>query len=218
MKRSKEWILAHRYYFLLLLFIPYTLGYYLTGHLLEPVAYIHCRLDDLIPYMEIFIVPYVLWYVYVGGVMFWLMVKDKTEFQKYCVFLFTGLFICIFIFILWPTGVDFRPEPSGTGLFGKLVQIIFTIDNPTNVCPSIHVYASLVALVTVIKSSVIKKNFILTLGAWILTISICLSTVFLKQHSVIDGLCGGLLCLAVYLIVYRIPWTAFAKKKEASTT
>ncbi|MBQ1394287.1 MAG: hypothetical protein IIY81_12330, partial [Lachnospiraceae bacterium] len=41
-------------------------------------------------------------------------------------------------------------------------------------------------------------------GSFVLTILICLSTVFLKQHSCVDGFCGLGLAIILYTIVYRI--------------
>ena len=43
-------------------------------------------------------------------------------------------------------------------------------------------------------------------SAGILTVLIILSTVFLKQHSVLDVLCAMILNFFVYQIVYRPVW------------
>ena len=48
---------------------------------------------------------------------------------------------------------------------------------------------------------------------WIVSlILVCISTVFLKQHSIIDVIAGAILSFVTYLIVYRTK--IFKKKRE----
>lgn len=213
MKRLASWFLTHKYCLVLLYFIPYTLSYFFLGHYRTPAFDIHCRLDDLIPFNKYFIIPYCLWYLYVGGTLFFLMLRSKKEFLQFAAFLFTGTTICLFIFLLFPSSVSFRPEIVGDDIFSKITAFIFTMDNPTNVCPSIHVYAALVAHIAIIRSKVLFHRCSKTTrrvfhgASLVFTFLVCLSIVFLKQHSVIDGIAAALLCIFTYTLVYRFPWS-----------
>ena len=57
---------------------------------------VHMGIDDKIPFIEVFIVPYLLWYVYVGIVIIYLFLKNKEEYYKVCLFLF--LYVRSFIY------------------------------------------------------------------------------------------------------------------------
>lgn len=54
----------------------------------------------------------------------------------------------------------------------------------------------------IIRSEQFKNNRIVRLISGVLMVSICMSTVFLKQHSIIDVAGALLLCGAVYPLVY----------------
>ena len=50
-----------------------------------------------------------------------------------------------------------------------------------------------------------------------MTILICMSTVFLKQHSFFDVICAGLLGLVMYLLVYVPDYQKFYERRRART-
>ena len=83
-------------------------------------------------------------------------------------------------------------------IFQEAVGFLYSIDTSTNVFPSIHVYNSVMMCVALLKSEGIKKHKILCAFIVVLSISICLSTVFIKQHAFIDIPGALVLCLAVY--------------------
>ena len=56
---------------------------------------IHTPVDDVIPFVPAFIIPYVLWYFYVPGMMLFMCFKDREVFMRQVATLFTGAFICI---------------------------------------------------------------------------------------------------------------------------
>ena len=101
---------------------------------------IHTPVDDVIPFVPAFIIPYVLWYFYVPGMMLFMCFKDREVFMRQVATLFTGAFICITVFALYPTRIDFRPDASGGGLLLALCRLIYANDQPYNVLPSLHCY------------------------------------------------------------------------------
>ena len=216
MKTIKSWFLSHKYCLVLLYFLPYTLSYFLLGNYRTPVMDVHCALDDMIPFNEYFVIPYVLWYLYVAFAIVFFLFKDKKEFLQYCAFLFGGTTVCLLIFLIFPTSVAFRPQVEGTNFFTKIISFLFTMDNPTNVCPSIHVYAALVTHMALVRSKHIKKSPWIHGASLLFAISVCLATVFLKQHSVIDGIAAGALCLVLYIVVYRVDWLAIFGRRDSA--
>lgn len=175
---------------------------------------IHVALDDYIPFCEVFIVPYLLWFVYVAAVVVFLMFKNKQEYYKTCTFLMTGMTIFLIVSTLWPNGHNLRPAVlPRDNIFSDLVAMLWRTDTPTNLWPSIHVYNSMGAHFAVMHSSIFSNKKGIRIASLILAVSIILSTMLLKQHSVFDVVTGLLLGGIMYILVYRREWL-FAPKTQ----
>ena len=81
--------------------------------------------------------------------------------------------------------------------------MIYSVDTPTNVLPSIHVYNSIGAMAAIAHSTSLKKH------RGVLGILIIFSTVFLKQHSITDVIAALAMACMIYPFVY-----ATQEKKE----
>ena len=165
---------------------------------------IHVAADDYIPFCEIFIVPYLLWFAYVSIVVLFLFFRNKQEFYRSCVFLFTGMTIFLIISTLWPNGHHLRlAEMPRDNIFTRAVSALWSVDTPTNLWPSIHVYNSMGAHFAVIRSSELEHRKGSRIASGILAFSIILSTMFIKQHSVFDVMTGITLGIVMYIFTYR---------------
>lgn len=168
---------------------------------------IHCAIDDIIPFCELFVIPYLLWFLYIPAVFLFLFYHSKNEFYRICAYEFTGMTICLLIYTIFPNGLDLRlTEISRHNILTELVLFLYNSDTPTNVCPSIHVFATLSAHVCLVKSphmKELKSRQRIKRASWVLTVLICLSTMFLKQHSFIDVVCGIALSIILYFVVFK---------------
>nr|WP_304954772.1 phosphatase PAP2 family protein [uncultured Acetatifactor sp.] len=165
---------------------------------------IHVGLDDYIPFCEVFIVPYLLWFGYVAAVVVFLFFKNKQDYYRSCAFLFTGMTLFLIISTLWPNGHHLRlAEMPRDNIFTQAVSALWKIDTPTNIWPSIHVYNSMGAHFAVMRSAELKGKKGIRIASGILAFSIILSTVFLKQHSCFDVATGLGLGAVMYMLVYR---------------
>ncbi|MDE7197327.1 MAG: serine/threonine protein phosphatase, partial [Lachnospiraceae bacterium] len=63
---------------------------------------IHLRPDDLIPFCEVFVIPYLLWFVYVAVTVLYFFFHDKDDYFRICTFLFTGMTVFLIVSTLWP--------------------------------------------------------------------------------------------------------------------
>lgn len=105
---------------------------------------IHMPADDYIPFCEVFVIPYLLWFVYVAAVVIYLFLNDKQEYYKACGFLFTGMTLFLMISTFWPNGHNLRPAAiPRDNVFTELISILWRADTPTNLWPSIHVFNSM---------------------------------------------------------------------------
>ncbi|MDO4266247.1 MAG: phosphatase PAP2 family protein [Eubacteriales bacterium] len=164
---------------------------------------IHVALDDYIPFCEYFIIPYLLWFFYVGGMTLWFFKHDRAIFRKLIAFLFIGMFTSLLFCTLYPNGTDFRPAvDADKNVFTALVARLYRTDTPTNVFPSIHVYNSIGIQIAVMQSGRLRRHRPVRIASGVLCVLICLSTMFLKQHSVLDVLAASFLAFVVYGTVY----------------
>lgn len=165
---------------------------------------IHVNLDDYIPFLEIFVVPYFLWFAYVAAVVLFLFLKSKQEYYRACCFLFTGMTVFLIISTLWPNGHHLRNTVTlGDNIFAQMVALLWKTDTPTNLWPSIHVYNSLGAHFAIIRSANLENRKWIKIASCVLAVSIILSTMFIKQHSVFDVITGIALGTLMYALVYR---------------
>lgn len=200
---------------LLFLYLPLYLiaFFYLESKNTTGYHVIATPLDSYIPFIEYFIIPYVLWFAYIAATVLYFFFTNKRDFFRLCLFLFTGMTICLIIYYFWPNGHHLRANLSTLGrenIFTNMVAYLYSIDTSTNVCPSIHTLNSIGACIAIFHSNALKDKKWLRQSSFILTVSICLSTVCLKQHSVFDVVCACILALIMYRISYgpkfeRIP-------------
>lgn len=170
---------------------------------------IHIKLDDYIPFNEWFVIPYLFWFAYVVITVSCLFFKtNKEDFYRYYAFLFIGMFTCLIIYTIWPNRQTLRPDLTTLGrdnILIRIVGLIYKLDTPTNVCPSIHVYNSIGTHIAISKNAILRNNKLIYTSSFLLMILISLSTMFLKQHSAFDSICAVALVIIVYLIVYYEP-------------
>lgn len=171
---------------------------------------IHTELDDRIPFCEVFIVPYLLWFVYVAAVVLFQAAYDRESYYRNAVFLCIGMTVFLLVSTFWPNGQHLRPYVMPRdNIFTRLVAALYRTDTPTNIWPSIHVYNSIASHIGVCRTfdGGDKKHRILNrvvrFLSLILCVSIVLSTMFLKQHSTFDVFTALLMAGIVYIIVYR---------------
>lgn len=207
MKRFNLYILRHRHIWPLLyafIYMPWFIILENYFDSLDNVFIIHCHLDDIIPFCEAFIIPYMLWFLYIPTIFILLYFSSNKEFYRICAYEFTGMTIALLIYTIFPNGHDLRVDLDvRDNIFIRLLSFIYDNDTSTNVCPSIHVFATLAAHTCLVKSPQIKVRPYIKPISGILAVLICLSTVMLKQHSIIDSICGALLAAVLYLVVFK---------------
>ncbi len=202
----KAFIKKYSHAWVLLYFIFYMQWFtWLERTVTTKFTVVHLKLDDSIPFCELFVIPYFLWFAYIFLSVAYFFFKDRSEFYRNVAFLFIGMTICLTIYTLWPNGHDLRPDLDALGrsnIFTRIMEWLYGTDTCTNVCPSIHAFNSIGACIAIYKSRHLKEKRALRTGCLILTVLICMSTVFLKQHSVFDVICACILSVVMYAVVY----------------
>ena len=152
-------------------------------------------LDNLIPFIPGFVIFYLLYFPLVLFQFF--IIKKEKDFINVAKANIFVIIISNIIFLLLPTKI-IRPELIVNDFSGFILSLIYLIDNNVNLFPSLHVSMSLLAFLNIIK---FKKNLKFTvLATFILT---TLSTLFIKQHYVIDIIGGLILGFISYKIYFK---------------
>lgn len=190
------WILLYGF-----IYLPWFL--YLERTVTRDYYVLHTKLDDLIPFSEYFIVPYFLWFLYVSAAILFFFFKDRQDYYRLCVYLFIGMTLSLIVCTIFHNGTDLRPvvDPE-KNIFSWLVWKLHQADTSTNIFPSVHAFNSIVVHVSIVKSEHFKNHRWVRMGSLILAVSICLSTVVLKQHSVVDVMGSVLMAYGLYPVVY----------------
>lgn len=181
---------------------------------------IKMEIDSHIPFCEYFIIPYLLWFLYIAATVIVFIFLDRKDYIRLCFTLGTGMTVFLLVSYFIPNMQPLRPKLeyfTRDNIFLDMVKILYAADTCTNVFPSIHVFNSLAADFAIQKSQQLSRHRGLQIGSHILCILIILSTMFLKQHSTFDVLTGIVMAAALYWLVYYLPETrtAAASEKEA---
>ena len=190
---------------LLLAWAGYFLAYFLTERLIpaESCTPIWCPLDDRIPFCEWFVIPYVGWYLLIIGSLLYFGLYNPDNFRKLMKYIITTQVVAVVIYAVFPNRQDLRPEVfPRENILTAIMGAIYSFDTNTGVCPSLHVAYSLgIASTWLREDSAARWVKILIV---IFAILVCISTAFVKQHSVLDGIASIPVCmLAEYLVFFR---------------
>jgi len=144
----------------------------------------------------------------------YLGIVSKKDYYRLFLFMFFGMAICYATYGIFPNGQSLRPVITDTDIFSRVMRNIYATDTPTNVAPSIHVLNSIAIHVGLVGYEPFKKNWILRGTSFILMVTISASTVFVKQHSILDGIWAVALSLVLYVAIYLVP--DIIKEKQSS--
>lgn len=159
----------------------------------ESVHIIKLGIDDWIPLIPIFSIPYILYIPFLIITLTYFIFFTKLFKRISISFVFCQIIASLFYFS-YQTHVP-RPNIKDTDIFSQLVLFIYSKDEPYNCFPSLHVALSVISFLYWIK---IFPNMKWLMGAFVL--SIILSTLFVKQHYILDVISGVLLAITSFYI------------------
>ena len=128
------------------------------------------------------------------------------RYDKLCLTMFSGMTFCLIVYMLLPNGLALRPavdEIGRSNIAMRILQRIWKADASVNVCPSIHCQSSACMALAFSHSKLAKDRPAFQVLAWVWAALICAATVFTKQHSIIDVVCGLTVAAVWVPVVYR---------------
>jgi membrane-associated phospholipid phosphatase len=157
--------------------------------------------DRATPFIKYFALPYSVWIFYIYACLIYYYRKDLNLYYKGLAVYTICALTCYLIYSVFQTTVP-RPIIAGHDPFDLLMKFIYERDRPFNCFPSIHCFSSYMVMRLLWGSSIRNRwNVILITG---MSSTIILSTLFVKQHVILDAIAAVLLVeftLAVLAIV-----------------
>jgi membrane-associated phospholipid phosphatase len=155
-------------------------------------------LDDGLPVVPIFVVPYLLFYPILLASLIYLFIKERKVFFLLAIAYLIVNMASSLVYVFAQTVVS-RPQITGADFFSGLLRDLYSFDNPYSAWPSLHVAHSVVLSLGWLKIG--KRVGFLSLGYALI---IAASTVLLKQHYLADVLGGIIFAVLGYLLAVYI--------------
>lgn len=195
-KYKHMWVFLYAF-----IYMPWFL--FLENHVTTKYHVMQTALDERIPFIEYFIVPYLMWFAFIAVVFLYFFFTDVQGFYKLAAISFAGMTIFLIICTFFPNGQDLRPVVfERENMFVDAVRVLYRTDTCTNVFPSLHVFNSLCACIAIHESEKVRTHKAVCISAYVLAGLIILATMFLKQHSVLDVIGAAVMAFVLYQIVY----------------
>ncbi|HUI89231.1 MAG TPA: phosphatase PAP2 family protein [Anaerolineales bacterium] len=155
-------------------------------------------LDDALPVVKPFVIPYVsLNYVVYFTLIVFLLFRTKV-FHSASLAMITAFFVSYFFYFFFQTEV-IRPVLTGSDFFTRMIQTVYAGDNPYNDFPSLHTSIS-----TLLAIHWFRFDRRAGIVASIWTVLIVASTVLIKQHYLADVASGLALAFLVSWLYNRL--------------
>ncbi len=173
-----------------------------------PYLVSYLPLDDLIPFCEWFYLAYVMWYPFMGLLGLYLAFTHPAGFKRFMVYIGFSFITALGIFALFPNGQDLRPDLATLGrenFCTRAIAALYEADTNTNVCPSLHVVGSMAVVFGVFHDTRLRRTVWVPTVSIVIALLIMASTVFIKQHSILDAFVGIPYGFLTYGIIYWLP-------------
>ena len=156
----RNWFSRHPIWFMAFYLVFYlSVFHWLEVNITVPEVWVHCHLDDLIPFCKYAVIPYLAWFIWIPFTLFYLLWKaPRADFWRLCLPLFAGMTIALAVYVILPNGLDLRPyRVYGSDIFARIVRLLYSTDTATNVCPSIHVFNSVTLMMAYYRSRIFEE-------------------------------------------------------------
>ena len=149
---------------------------------------IESNLDLRLPFLPQFLIIYFGCYIFWAANYILAARQDREEVYRFFTADFISRCVCLVIFLAYPT-TNTRPVIEGSGFWDLLAGWLYSIDAADNLFPSIHCLVSWFCFLAVKGQKKIPIWY--KAVSFILEVLVFLSTLFTKQHVIVD-VAGGI--------------------------
>lgn len=159
-------------------------------------------IDKKIPALPYFALIYVLWFPLISIFPISLFKEAKNLYELYVICWIIDIVISVIIYLAYPTTCT-RPKDLENIKGGWMLKILYKFSyKGLNCSPSMHCSISTLVLIFALTASTMPINLRIIYSTTAL--GIILSTLFTKQHVLIDLVTGVLLAMLIFLFVFYI--------------
>lgn len=156
-------------------------------------------IDKKIPALPYFALIYVLWFPLIAIFPISLFKEAKNLYELYVICWIIDIVISVIIYLACPTTCT-RPKDLENIKGGWMLKILYKFSyKGLNCSPSMHCSISTLVFIFALAASTMPVNLRIIYSTTAL--GIILSTLFTKQHVLIDLVTGVLLALVIFLIL-----------------
>lgn len=155
-----------------------------------------------IPFLSPFILGYLM--VYVSILLIYAIIPNWEIFKKMAWGFFFVMTAHYLFFLVFPVKMIWRPEIiDAHNIFERLSQWTFSIDQPVNCFPSLHV--AFPTLAAVISWRFIPKWRYYFIAMVLITM---ISVILIKQHYILDTFAGAAVSILIGVLIPQKPKTS----------
>lgn len=156
-------------------------------------------IDKKIPTLPYFALIYVLWFPLIAIFPISLFKASKNLYEIYVICWIIDIVISVIIYLAYPTTCT-RPKNLENIKGGWMLKILYKFSyKGLNCSPSMHCSISTLVLIFALTASTMPINLRIIYSTTAL--GIILSTLFTKQHVLVDLVTGALLALVIFICV-----------------
>lgn len=184
-------------------------------------------IDDLFPIVPFFVTVYLLSFVYWSVGASAVALTGKKRFINYLIGLTLADYLTFLILLIFPTYLDRTAEGVGAYISrpdfcSRVLAFVYQVDGGNygyNLLPSYHCLTSVYCYLGVRRRRDIPLGY--RIFSLIMSILVCLSTLLLKQHYIVDVLSAAVIAIFSYAVIFKLDPASmilehYAKKKLAA--
>jgi len=186
----------------LVIFVSFIIYLYVPLNKLRyPLIIFKTPIDDYIPFLPFFVVFYFIVHnILLYGTMAFSFIRENKRFYTFFYSMILANLVAYSIYYFFQSTI-IRPPIIGHSIFSLGVAKIYSTDLLYNAFPSGHAYYSTIVLMHWLKSNV-KKSIKIIIS--VLISLVLMSTLFIKQHFILDIIAGVSLGIFSYLLIFSL--------------
>ncbi len=157
--------------------------------------------DHHIPFVPMFVLIYFGSYIYWVAGVWHVGSRGREALYELLTAAILSFGVCLLFFVFLPTTIV-RPEITESGVFNELMRLLYRLDTPQNLFPSMHCMNSWLIFIAVRGRKEYSKW--VRIFFCVFSLFVFASTVFVKQHFLIDIVAGVLLAEIMTLVVRKL--------------
>lgn len=180
--------------------LAYNGGHWIARN--RPHYCLELPIDRLVPFLPWTVSIYLACFLFWAAVYLYMAGRERERAFRFFRADFAAKLVCFLCFVLLPT-TNVRPPLGDASIWDRLLGLVYRVDAPTNLFPSIHCMVSWLCFAGV------RGDRGLPLwsraGACLFALAVCLSTLTTRQHVAVDVLGGVLLAEACWRAAAVLP-------------